>query len=64
MSTWVNVFVQVPADSQSVWIVRLPYFDTPVQAVWSESISAFSWTLSNTTVVDISVNAVFKWRPV
>jgi len=60
---WKNVFVEVPADAQAVWIVRIPYFDTPVQALYSEGNHNFEWVNSNANIVEIDVNQVFKWRP-
>ncbi len=61
-ATWQNIFVAVPTDAQVVWIVRLPFFDTPVQATWNEAASQFTWTDSATNDHTIAVNAVFKWR--
>ena len=60
---WKNVFVEVPADGATVWIVRIPYYDTPVQAVYDEADHIFVWTNSLSDQEPIAVNAVFKWRP-
>ncbi len=59
---WKNIFSEVPADGATVWIVRIPYFDTPVQATYDEMDSLFSWQTSNAHGETISINAVFKWR--
>jgi hypothetical protein len=59
---WKNVFVSVPTDGETVWIVRLPYFDTPVQAVFARDAREFTWTADDTLTTIISLNAVFKWR--
>jgi len=61
-TNWKNVFVQVPTDASTVWIVRIPYFDTPVQAVFDAASREFTWTGSDTTTTIISLNQVFKWR--
>lgn len=61
---WVNVFKEVPADTDTVWIVRLPYYDTPVLAVWDEAGAVFTWQDSAANSHDIDLEAVFKWRPV
>jgi hypothetical protein len=61
---WQNVFVAVPADAATVWIVRIPYFDVPVQAVWSAGAATFTWTDSATATHAIGVSEVFKWRAV
>jgi hypothetical protein len=61
-STWKNVFVEVPATGTTVWIVRLPYFDTPVQAVYSAADLAFIWTDSNAADNYVPQYLVFKWR--
>ncbi len=45
---WKNVFVEVPLDNDIVWIVRLPFFDTPIQAKFSEGPpGSFTWADSN-----------------
>jgi len=59
---WKNVFVEVPADASTVWIVRIPYFDTPVQATYDEASLTFTWTNSATNPVTIPLDQVFKWR--
>jgi hypothetical protein len=62
MSSWHNVFVVIPADGAAVWIVRVPYFDTPVQATWHEGTAVFSWLDSLGHSHDLVVAAVWKWR--
>lgn len=64
MSLWKNVFAEIPADAATVWIVRIPYFDTPVQATYDATAAEFTWTDSAAAMHTIGVNAVFKWRPV
>lgn len=59
---WFNVLVQVPTDGSTVWIVRIPWFDTPVQAVWDAGHEWFTWTDSAAATHHIDVNQVFKWR--
>lgn len=59
---WKNVFVEVPADGATVWIVRIPWFDTPVQAVFSQGDESFTWTDSGGGTNVIATSAVFKWR--
>ncbi len=59
---WKNVFVEVPADASTVWIVRIPYFDTPVQATFDNTSGTFTWTDSGTTARTIPLDQVFKWR--
>lgn len=59
---WKNTFASLPTDAEVVWIVRLPYFDTPVLATWSKPSREFTWTGDDATDTIISVNAVFKWR--
>jgi hypothetical protein len=61
---WRNVFVVVPADASTVWIVRIPYFDVPVQAVWSAAGATFTWTDSAAATHVIGVSEVFKWRDI
>jgi hypothetical protein len=63
-ATWTNVFVEVPSDTQVVWIVRLPYFDTPAQATYSEADAGFYWTASNAGTSFIPQAQIFKWRDV
>jgi hypothetical protein len=59
---WINVFVSVPDTERVVWIVRLPFFDTPIQATWFQDSGNFQWADSNGGTHNISVNAVYKWR--
>jgi len=62
---WKNVFVEVPLDNDIVWIVRLPFFDTPIQAKFSEGPpGSFTWADSNASDQIIPLENVFKWRPV
>jgi len=63
MTSWRNVLKEVPTDGATVWIVRLPFFDTPTLATYDEATLQFTWTDSNTNPVTIELNAVFKWRP-
>lgn len=63
MTLYKNVFAEVPADGTTVWIVRFPYFDTPVQADWDEASALFTWTDSAANTHTIGVNDVWKWRP-
>jgi hypothetical protein len=63
-SPWKSTFVEVPADGATVWIVRIPFFDTPVQATYNDAAQIFQWTNSLSTAVFIDTNLVFKWRPI
>ncbi len=60
---WKNVLVEVPGDGVTVWIVRLAYFDTPIQATWSETNQRFDYVDSNAGAAQVPVWQVFKWRP-
>lgn len=59
---WINVFDEVPDTDRTVWIARIPFYDSPVQALWSQDTGVFTWEDSNGGTHSISVNAVFKWR--
>lgn len=62
-ATWKNIFVEVPADHSTVWIVRIPFFDTPVQATFGEATGTFSWIDSTGNAHTIDIDEIFKWRP-
>jgi len=53
----------LPADGDTVWVTRLPYFDKPFQCVWDGSGNVFTWTLPNSNIATIQPNFVWKWRP-
>lgn len=61
-ATWTNIFAGAPTVDGVYWIVRLPYFDTPVQASYTFPDALFQWTDSNGNLIDILFNEVFKWR--
>ncbi len=63
MTSWKNIFVEVPADAAVVWIVRIPFFDTPVQATFFAADAKFTWIDSGSVDRDIALDQVFKWRP-
>ncbi len=64
MTLWKNLQKQMPVDGATVWIVRIPFFDTPVQAVFNGTTEKFDWTDSNADTVSYEKVSVFKWRPV
>ena len=61
-ATWTNVFVEQPADSTTVWVVRIPFFDTPFQALFTRAPDVFTFTDDIGNPVEIPMHAVFKWR--
>ena len=61
---WKNVFSEVPDTDRTVWIVRLPFFDTPTQADYVSGAQVFEWHDSNGFTVDIPQAQIFKWRDV
>ncbi len=63
MTSWINVFKAVPADAATVWIVRWPFCDKPIHAVYSVALDGFVWTDSAANAHTISINFVAKWRP-
>jgi len=64
VTLWKNIFVETPADQDTVWIVRIPFFDTPVQALFNEGNGTFEWvSVPDAVHNQISINDVFKWRP-
>ncbi len=61
---WQNVLVAVPPDGTTVWIVRLPFFDVPVQATYDANLQVFFYTDTNTITANVPFYVVFKWRPI
>jgi hypothetical protein len=61
-TTWTNYLVAVPPDATTVWIVRLPFFDTPIQATYDAAGFFFTWIDSNAFNQTIQGVQVFKWR--
>ncbi len=59
---WKNVFVETPTVTGNYWIVRLPFFDTPILATFTAGDQFFFWTDSSAQIVNIGFNEVFKWR--
>jgi hypothetical protein len=62
MTNWHNIFVRVPADAETVWIVRQPFFDTPHLAEYTAATHTFLVTLSDTSTVALALVTVWKWR--
>jgi len=63
-ATWTNVFVEQPTDGQTVWVTRIPWFDTPFQATYNKTPLTFSYFDDLTNQVDIPIWEIFKWRDV
>lgn len=61
-STWTNTMVKQPDDSTTVWCVRIPYFDTPFQALFTRVPDIFTFTDDIGNTVEIPMYEVFKWR--
>lgn len=59
---WQNVLVSVPPDGTVVWIVRLPFFDVPIQATYDANLQVFFYTDTNTITANVPFYVVFKWR--
>ncbi len=59
---WHNIHVLMPNDADLVWFVRIPYFDTPVQAQFDLAGDFFQWQDSNGTPHYTPTDQVFKWR--
>jgi hypothetical protein len=62
MTTWVSIMSSQPADGDTVWIRRLPIFDTPAQATWTASTATFTLTAPPITM-DVPWYEVHSWRP-
>jgi len=62
MTKWVPALVHQPADGTTVWIRRVPIFDTPVQAEWGEVTQVFNVT-TDAGFEAIPLYAVHSWRP-
>ena len=54
----------LPADGDTVWVTRLPYFDKPFQATYSAAAAVFVWTNPDGFDVWIPIWQVWNWRPV
>jgi hypothetical protein len=61
-ATWQTPQVAMPVDGAVVWIVRLPFFDTPFQAQYFQIDTGLEWLDSNGFTHTIPVFDVFKWR--
>lgn len=62
MTLWHPALVSQPSDGTTVWIRRIPIFDTPVQAVWDETNQQFNLT-TDAGVCHIPLYEIHSWRP-
>jgi hypothetical protein len=63
-SPWIISTERAPNDGDTVWIVRLPFFDKPVQANYDATDALFGYNDTNGVSVLIPTYLVYKWRPV
>jgi hypothetical protein len=54
----------LPADGDTVWVTRLPYFDKPWQAVYNLTDNTFQFTDANGNAWNLNPWLIWKWRPV
>lgn len=59
---WKVTTTEVPPDGTTVWIVRIPFFDTPIQALYDAGTQQFFYGDSDGFTTFIPAWGVFKWR--